>query len=294
MWNSSLRKDYFAWVPQPASSGPAAQREYYLSDWYFALVIGVALLLHMGAVWVWQSIPKAQVIDIPVRVLNIKLGDSESEETAIAQPGVGNKSAVEDTISRLVRDQEAETQAHAQAPAPPSPRTDEPVLVPPSKKTEAPARPRKENIRGKIDVRQEGTATAAPIMPVEASSPTQFVRSTNAQADLQPDTSKPTKQREAEMVSRYEQLISMWIQKFKVYPEEARRKGMQGETVVRIRIDRQGNIRYQILERTTGHQPLDRAAIDMIRRANPVPAVPNDYPAGDLFEFLVPVSFHLQ
>ena len=29
-------------------------------------------------------------------------------------------------------------------------------------------------------------------------------------------------------------------------------------------------------------------------RANPVPAVPNDYPRGDLMEFLIPVSFHLQ
>ncbi len=93
------------------------------------------------------------------------------------------------------------------------------------------------------------------------------------------------------MVSHYEQLISLWIQKFKIYPAEARSQGMQGETVVRIRIDRQGNIRYYVLEHSTGYQVLDRAAIDMIRRANPVPAVPADYPKGDLMEFLIPVGF---
>jgi len=28
-----------------------------------------------------------------------------------------------------------------------------------------------------------------------------------------------------------------------------------------------------------------------VRRANPVPAVPADYPAGNLIEFLFPVNF---
>jgi len=96
------------------------------------------------------------------------------------------------------------------------------------------------------------------------------------------------------MVSRYEQLISLWIQKFKLYPADAKTQGLQGDTVVRIRIDRQGNIRYYILEHSTGIPSLDRAAIDMIRRANPVPAVPNDYPSGDLIEFLIPVNFSLK
>jgi hypothetical protein len=29
----------------------------------------------------------------------------------------------------------------------------------------------------------------------------------------------------------------------------------------------------------------------MIRRANPVPAIPADYPAGNLIEFLIPITF---
>jgi protein TonB len=288
MWNNSLRRNYFAWV-SPAAAAPK-EREFTLNQWHFTLVLLVALALHALAVWGWQKMPKAQIIDIPVRVLNIKLGDEQ--EAAIAAPQAGNKSEVENTISRLVHDQDEATQARAQAP---SNKTSADSVLVPLKKNTPPAKPRKENIRGKFEVREEGMAAAAPIMPVEAGSGSQYVRSNNTQADLSGEVSgAPGGQRDAQMVSHYEQLISLWIQKFKVYPEEARLKGMQGETVVRIRIDRQGNIRYYILERTTGHQPLDRAAIDMIRRANPVPAVPDDYPAGDLFEFLVPVSFHLQ
>ena len=93
---------------------------------------------------------------------------------------------------------------------------------------------------------------------------------------------------------RYEQLVAMWMQKFRVYPKEARDQGIQGETAVRLRLDRRGNVRYYMLERSTGSPILDRAAIDMIRRANPAPAVPADYPAGDECEFLVPVHFYLQ
>ena len=64
--------------------------------------------------------------------------------------------------------------------------------------------------------------------------------------------------------------------------------------MVRIRIDRHGNIHYYELEHSTGYEMLDKAAIDMIRRANPVPAVPSDYPQGELLEFLIPVNYQLQ
>ena len=148
-------------------------------------------------------------------------------------------------------------------------------------------------VKGTFDVRQEANAAAAPVMPVVAH---QFVRDTGAYAGSEQrcDTTGNSSAHDAEMRSRYEQLISLWIQKFKIYPDDARLQGMEGETTIRIRIDRQGNIRYYILENSTGHAALDHATIDMIKRANPVPAVPSDYPAQDVMEFLIPVSFHLQ
>jgi protein TonB len=118
---------------------------------------------------------------------------------------------------------------------------------------------------------------------------TQYVRA----PQLQVTNSEPTAEEKA-IIERYGNLIALWVQKFKIYPEEAKSKELSGETVVRIRIDRGGNVRYYVLERSTGYPVLDRAAIDMIRRANPVPAVPNDYPAGEQFEFLVPVEFKAQ
>lgn len=231
-------------------------------DKYFFAAVGIALVLHITGAFIWQLIPKPQVIDIPVVPLNIKLGNGDTlsaEEIKGIAPGAANNSDVEKTLASLVRDV-ARDQARAEA------------------------------IAGSLDQAMKDLNKAASAEALDqsiskpAAQPHQFVREVPAPA--------PT--RNSEAVVRYEQTISLWVQKFKLYPEAARAAGMEGETVVRVRIDRQGNIRHYILERSTGYSELDRAAIDMIRRANPVPAVPTDYPAGELLEFLIPVNFRLQ
>lgn len=94
-----------------------------------------------------------------------------------------------------------------------------------------------------------------------------------------------------EIRERYEQQISAWIQQHKLYPAQA--NGAEGRVVARMRIDRSGYVRYYAIEQSSGNSVLDAAAIDMIRRANPVPAVPANYPAGSLIEFLIPITFRV-
>lgn len=96
-----------------------------------------------------------------------------------------------------------------------------------------------------------------------------------------------------EVVKRYTQIISMWVNRHYNYPSEARNLGMQGVAVVRLRIDRYGNITFFKLDKQTGHRALDKAALEMVERANPVPPVPDDYPSDQLIEFLIPVKFTL-
>lgn len=263
---------------------------------HFLMTLLAALTLHIMGFFIWSMVPKTQVVEIPVHVLNVKLGDAEvMEDTPVPQPAVNNKNDVENTISRLVREQAPETQAREKSVVNSinkamTPKDIVPVL--PSTKPGKTGKPGKPVDRGTFDVRQEGVNTAAPVTPVTEK---QFVRNTGVQAVIRPDGAKGNSAaKDAEMIARYEQLISLWIQKFKIYPQEAKDQHLQGDTLVRLRIDRQGTIRYYLLEYSTGHQILDRAAIDMIRRANPVPSVPIDYPQGDLIEFLVPVTFHLQ
>lgn len=88
---------------------------------------------------------------------------------------------------------------------------------------------------------------------------------------------------------RYEQQISAWVAKHKIYPASA--GGVKAKVVVRVRIDRAGVVRGYALEQSSGNAALDAAAADMVARANPLPAVPPDYPAGSLIEFVIPVYF---
>jgi len=259
----------------------------YLDQRYFTATIVAAIMLHIGGAYLWHLMPKTEVMDIPVSALNIKLGDGEPftpEEQKMIEQNNNNKNDVENALSRLVNEQSPENQARAKS-----------VVDSMEKAIEKD----KDGTAKALDkaINPEAVTTVQDSAQKLSAIAKQFVRTNNVQAPsskgvgnvLGNSTSK-----EAELMSRYEQLISMWIEKFKQYPEEARAQGMQGETVVRIRIDRKGTVRYYILERSTGYQVLDRAAIDMVKRANPVPSVPNDYPPGDLIEFLIPVNFHLQ
>jgi TonB family protein len=284
MWNKLPIGKFFS-VKAPLTAGYTGRE--YLDERYFGATIVVAMAIHLAGIYAWQLMPHTEVVDIPVRALSIKLGDGDpmtEEELRAAQPNSDNKNDVESAISQIVRDTEEANQQRTQS-----------VI---NSMEKAITSGDKEVVSQAIDKALTLPSNEAAALVQESANKLsniakQFVRANSAES---PTKHKPKKNsaKEAELMSRYEQLISLWIEKFKQYPLEARSAGMQGETVVRIRIDRKGNIRYYILERSTGHQLLDRAAIDMVRRANPVPAVPNDYPKGDLIEFLIPVNFHLQ
>ena len=97
-----------------------------------------------------------------------------------------------------------------------------------------------------------------------------------------------------EIVRNYEQEISLWMAQHKRYPEAARKRGLEGNAVVRIRIDRDGNIIYSTIDVSSGNSTIDQAVMTMVRDSNPVPHVPENYPQGNQLEFLIPVSFRLE
>ena len=219
---------------RPIGVGYAARE--YLDERYFVLTIAATLMLHLSAMYVWHLSPQEQVIDIPVRTLNIKLGDGDDMpvgEIKAEQPATDNRNDVENAISKMVQPQENASRPDA--------------LVTNSQAASA--------LDKAIGVPSNDVQDSAHKLANVAK---QFIRANGLQASSK-SSSGSNSAKESEMMSRYEQLISLWIEKFKLYPADARSQGMQGETVVRIRIDRQGNIRYYILERSTGFQMLDQA-----------------------------------
>ncbi len=83
------------------------------------------------------------------------------------------------------------------------------------------------------------------------------------------------------------------LNRFKHYPPEARAARMAGVVMLRFCIDRQGRLLSAEITKSSGRAPLDRAAMEMIHRAVPLPAMPASM-TGDTLDAVVPVHFSLR
>ena len=79
----------------------------------------------------------------------------------------------------------------------------------------------------------------------------------------------------------------------KEYPRRARRRGHSGTVVVHVVIGRDGRLKEHRVKTSSGHRTLDRGALEIIRRAEPFPALPDALDSPD-FEVTVPIRFQLR
>lgn len=239
----------------------------------FSICIVVALLLHALIFVSVNLVPKSTVVfeHVP-ETLHIKLGSGDElfeMPAAEVMPVPKAEEVVEDTLnlSDISPATGLETPVIQKAPPPKKAAEKKP-----EKKVEKKAKPKA--VAKKYDDK------AAP--------PKQATKDVG-------ETLGNTKAEAAHLATRYSQQLSLWVDKFKVYPHSAQQAGMEGETHVRLRIDRRGNIRYQLISHNAPYPILDKAALDAVRRANPVPAIPVDfYPNQSQFEFIIPIRFYLK
>lgn len=81
--------------------------------------------------------------------------------------------------------------------------------------------------------------------------------------------------------------------RFRRYPPAAHRARIEGVPLVRFTIDRRGRVLDSRLERTSGNALLDREAVSLPQRAQPLPAPPEDR-QGMTISLVVPVEFILR
>jgi len=263
-------------------------RNTYLHERHFKAALLVAAALHLAGLLLWVLAPKTPVEEIPVRVLNIKLGDQEEEVDVVKSvqqtPPVKNSGVLEKEVSRYFKPQ-------------PTPQLTTDSLA------------RQLGQAMKIGKAALKPLPAAPSKPIAATAPTtqphQYVRA--QPYDYRPLGQAPAQLAQnggtalgnstashAEMLQRYGQLISLWVKKFQIYPAGAQ-TSTKSTAIVRIQLDRRGNVRYAALDQGSGSPLLDEAALQMIHDANPMPPVPEDYnPDQVLFQFKIPITFSSQ
>jgi len=91
----------------------------------------------------------------------------------------------------------------------------------------------------------------------------------------------------------YEQTLAAWLNSHKYYPASLRRRGIEGEGKLQIRISRSGHVLTVDVVSAFPHPSLEAISQDWVKRAEPFPRVPEAIP-GDSYAFIVPVGFRLQ
>lgn len=138
----------------------------------------------------------------------------------------------------------------------------------------------------------EPTPPAVITAPVKPEAPPTFTAPPPPPPEP-PRPSSPSQQDIDAARNLYGSLLGREIAKYKQYPEIARRRSWQGEVVVDIQLDKNGNLQSSTIQKSSNHEALDKQALEMVKKAAPFPAPPEAL-RGSAFNILVPVSFHLE
>lgn len=88
--------------------------------------------------------------------------------------------------------------------------------------------------------------------------------------------------------------LMTWLNNYKQYPVEAKKLKQQGTVKLQFTIDRQGQILDYKIKESSGSAVLDVAAIEMLKAAAPLPAMPDDfYPNRKRMLLVIPVEYSL-
>lgn len=122
---------------------------------------------------------------------------------------------------------------------------------------------------------------AVPVPPPPPSQP----------AALKKESSVPAV--ESSLLLTYGQSISKEIKRYQKYPPVAQRRGWEGTAEVLLLIAADGKVTSITLGKTSGRPVLDEEALNMVRRASPLPQAPQTLRGREL-TVTVPIVFKLQ
>lgn len=133
----------------------------------------------------------------------------------------------------------------------------------------------------------EATAPPAP----ETTAP-QAIAAPTAAVTAAPSASVPTS-RQSNAVPQWSNRIAVLLERNKRYPATARARREEGTAHVAFVLDRQGHVVSARVERSSGYTLLDQEALDLIRRAQPFPALPAEV-ADTHVSLTVPIRFAIR
>ncbi len=95
---------------------------------------------------------------------------------------------------------------------------------------------------------------------------------------------------EKQEITEWQKAMVLRIAKAKSYPASARKKGLEGEVMVKFTLDRYGAVLACEVHTSSGHVELDRAALEVFDGLGKLPTPPNHL-SGDSFTLVVPLNY---
>lgn len=222
--------------------------------------LAVVLAVHALAIVVALNWKSAQPVPPPAPVMLMELAPlPEPEPEPVPPPPVVQppKPVEEPPLPKLAEAPKPVIEVPKPKPKPkPQPPKPQPKVEPPKE----------------VQPIQE-PAPARPAEPVKAPAPPPAPAASN------------TPSWEGEVLGR--------LMRFKKYPQAARSRGTQGEVVVAFTLDGQGRVLDANVDKSSGSNLLDRAALAAVRAAQPLPAPPANKLSNGTITLRVPFSFSL-
>lgn len=175
-------------------------------------------------------------------------------------------------------------------PEPPKPEPPKPLpkkVIPPPVKTPPPP--------------QERAVVPPPVAPppppqVIAAAPEKVAEPTFVAPP--PPPPEPEKPREPPPdidadLGKYGSVLAREFAKHKQYPRIAQMRGWQGTVRVKLEVDASGAVTSSTISESSGHEALDKQALEMVKKASPLPSPPETL-RGRPFTVTVPVLFRLE
>ena len=279
--------------------------------WGFAF--GVALGIHLVSAyaylsWVPQRSQPRGAIDLGEGGVEIGLGRIGSYADLTERP-------VEPSVPDQAEaaQQEPEPQNVEVKPPPPVPPLPEikPVAVPapeqsvvlvekqaavekqvPVEPLEALSRPPEPEQPAQTELSPHPEATSS--LPVSPDTPIQATPNSRSSAAIRATgkQQRPTLGGRVGNPKDYFSLLIAWLNQHKDYPPAVKKKKQQGTVVLAFSIDRSGTVLTSRVQKSSGYPLLDQAALDMLARANPLPAMPGSMTRQRL-RLAVPIEYSL-
>jgi protein TonB len=207
-----------------------------------------------------------------------------------ARPRVDSEPLQIPIFATLVQPERAEPTP--EVPSPPLPAPEPEPSMPTRAATPPPQEPEPQQVLAVPESAPTSVAVVPPPDPAPESTAPVSELATPAQPVAPASATAESLAGNKDDIRKYITAMMRQLNKHKTYPRELKKARTEGTVVLQFTIDRAGRLLASGVKQSSGHPELDRAALDMLARAEPLPGIP-DFMDRDELSLAIPVEYSL-